>query len=411
MKYILIAIFCFLSLFTSCKGNNFKEELTENKLFSLDYGNYENEMYLFDLKNTSQIKTTHIMKDGLFYILNGEAGKLIELNSYGDLLSIIYNETLNPRPEFINQTNEHVNSALDEQTGNSTKVAVKYPFNNMGPHAVDNNKNIYIVDYLPANRFEEDANNESILRQIVLKFAPDGSFINYFTQDGLDGRPFSNIQSIHTNVNNEVIVICFTEQQYIAYWFSQDGALINRYSLNKSMITHTDVDLENIDYVSLEQILPDYNDPILYLKFDYYDSTIDESTKITSGIKFLKSVVYPLNVITNTFEKSISIPAYEKSIKKSYGTEIFLHPFTFLGTAENGVLYFYITNENGLALLITNKNSKKITEQQIDISLNKSLYQNFSLSNNGIVSALIAYEEKIDISWWRTDSVLKKIEK
>ena len=411
MKYILIAIFCFLSLLTSCKGNNFKEELTENKLFSLNYGNYEKEIYLFDLENTKQIKTTHIMKDGLFYILNGESSKLIELNSYGDLLSIIYNETLNPQPEFINETNEKVNSALEEQSGTSTKIAVKYPFNNIGPHAVDNNKNIYIVDYLPANRFEEDENNESVLRQIVLKFAPDGSFINYFTQDGLEGKPFSNIHSIHTNANNELIVICFTEQQYTAYWFSQEGTLINRYSINKSMITHADVDLKNIDYVSLEQILPAYNKPILYLKFDYYDSTIDESTKITSGVKFLKSVVYPLNVLTNTFERAISIPAYEKSIKKSYGTEIFLHPYTFLGTAQNGVLYFYITNEKGLALLITNKNSKKIIEHQIEIPFNDSLYQYFSLSNNGILSALIAHEEKMDVSWWRTDSLLKDIEK
>ena len=410
MKYKLLAIFCILTFFTACKEASFQKELEKNELFSLNYGNYENELYLFNLENAHEIKTMHTMKDGLFYILNGESGKLLKLNSYGDLVSVIYNDTKNPTPVFKTNENKQVNSALETQIGDSTKIAVTYPFNDIGPIAVDKHKNIYIVDQLPVNRFEENTSEENVLSQIVLRFAPDGSFINYLTQDGIDGKPFPNIQSIHTNENNELIVICFTEQHYITYWFSQEGTLINRISLDKSMIRHENVDLTQVDYISLEQIIPDYNNPVLYLKLDYYDSTIDESTMISSGIKFVKSVVYPLNVLTNTFEESISIPAYEKSVKQSYGTEIFLHPYTFLGAAENGGLYFYITNEQGLALLVSNKNSKKIIQEQIAIPLEKSLYQYFSVSNNGIISALIAHEEKVDISWWRTDSLLKAIE-
>ena len=409
MKNTLIAICCFLTLFTACKESNFQKELEKDDLFSLNYGNYENEIYLFDLKNAHEINTVHCMKDGIFYILNSEAGKMQKFNSYGDLLSIIYNEDLNPTPEFAKNTNGQIKSALEEQTGDATKIAVTYPFNDIGSIAVDNNKNIYIVDYLPNNRFENDASSENILRQIVLRFAPDGSFIHYLTQDGVEGIPFPTIQSIHTNENNELIVICFTQQHYIAYWFSEEGQLINRYAIDKSMISHENVDLTAIDYISLEQILPDYNEPVLYLKFDYYDSTIDESTMISSGIKFVKSVVYPLNVTTNTFEESISIPAYEKSIKQPYGTKIFLHPYTLLGSAENGTLFFYITTDNGLALLVTNRDSKKISEQEISIPLSNSLYESFSVSNNGIISALMAHEENLNVSWWRTDSLLQEL--
>lgn len=410
MKYILIAICCFVTLFSSCKGNNFKEDLEKNELFSLNYGNYENEINLFDLENANNITTTHFMKEGMFYILNGEVGKLMKLNSYGDLVGVIYDQKRNPVPTFMSETNEEVQSALDGQSGDATKIAVNYPFNKIGPMTVDNDKNMYIVDYLPVNRFEEDASGESVLKQIVLRFAPDGTFINYLTQDGLEGRPFPNIKSIHTNENNELVVICFNAQQYTAYWFTQEGQLINRFFLDKSMLPTKDIDESIISYVSLETILPDYNNPILYLKVDYYGSTVDESTMVSSGIKFVKSVVYPLNVETNSFEEAITIPPYEIAIKQAYGTEIFLHPYSFLGTAENGCLYFYITNENGIALLVTNKNSKKIIQQQITIPLNNSLYQSFSLSNDGILSAFIAHEEKTDVCWWRTDELLKSIE-
>jgi len=79
-------------LFVSCKRSNVVESVDENELFSISYGNFEDQLNMFDLTNVGNIHTSMTMRDGFFYIANGEAGKIMELNSYGDLLTLYYNE-------------------------------------------------------------------------------------------------------------------------------------------------------------------------------------------------------------------------------------------------------------------------------------------------------------------------------
>ena len=74
-------------------------ELARDELFSLSLGPLDEQLDLFRIGDSAVRHATRIgMRDGLFYITNGNARKVMQLSSYGDLLLIIYDPSSNPAP-------------------------------------------------------------------------------------------------------------------------------------------------------------------------------------------------------------------------------------------------------------------------------------------------------------------------
>ncbi len=405
---MLICVLLSSLFFISCDDDTRVDFLEEHSLFNLSYGNFENEIGLFNVQNADTINTRHIMRDGFFYIVNGEAGKIMQLTSYGDLIGIMYDEERNPTPTFVTENSAEL-SALVAREDTSTKIATSYPFNRLGAMAIDSTKNLYVTDFLPIERYEEDADSGTILRQVILRFAPDGTFVDFLAQDGLGGQPFPFIKALYTTNNNELVAVCLDTKGYILFWFSQEGQLLTKVSFDKSMLPEEALDYALETYVTLENIIPDYEDATVYLKADYYGLKVDDSTNVSSGIEYEKTIVYPFDMRTLTYGDPITVPPYERTTSHGYATETFLHPYSFLGVSESGGLFFLLPDDTGLSILVTHENSQRIIRRQIEIPLGESIFQSFSLSNNGIISGLIAREEEISVSWWRTDNIVNSI--
>ena len=143
-------LFITASLFFSCKEKKNTEVLKREQRFILNYGNFEDEIDLFDLmQQGTNIETYLQMRNGFFYITNGKSKKVMQFTSYGDLLSILYNPETNPTPSF----------SISENIGESkqgTQQATAYQFLSPSNLAVDNDKNLYVVDQLPQERQEPD---------------------------------------------------------------------------------------------------------------------------------------------------------------------------------------------------------------------------------------------------------------
>jgi len=74
-------------------------------LFRLDIGKLENQIDLFGLDQSPvMLKTRIAMRDGIFYISDSKAQKVMKFTSYGDLLSMIYNQETNPPPFTLKKT-------------------------------------------------------------------------------------------------------------------------------------------------------------------------------------------------------------------------------------------------------------------------------------------------------------------
>ncbi|MDY6398117.1 MAG: hypothetical protein SPL22_10350 [Treponema sp.] len=398
MKKIFLIVSCVFSfLMISCSKSNQVHSVNENALFTLGYGNFEDELNLFDLARNGTISTYMTMRDGFFYIANGEAKKILELNSYGDLLSLYYND------EYLKDV-----AFAGKNSISSTKKAIPYPFSTLGPVAVDSRKYIYAVDTLPTERQERDASNRLLLSLVVLRFDSNGKFIDYLGQQGPGGTPFPYIKNIYTTRENELVVVCTTNEGLVAYWFNIDGFLLYTVPVSKNTVPKlkTNENEEAPAYISVENIIPDCSEHKLYVKVDYYMASMDSALKVQSGIDYYTTFLCPLNVDTALYDEPLEIPPYEYSVTENLTKEIYNLPFDFLGVTENGWFFFIVPNEEGFIVQMVQPDGQRIVKRALSVDHSKNLYYTLSLSGNGIISGLFVRNDNAQAVWWRTDSLL-----
>ncbi|MBQ0002609.1 MAG: hypothetical protein KBT21_03645 [Treponema sp.] len=387
-----------------CHKNGIVPSIKRENLFSLKYGNFENQLNLFDLAEAGNFINTQVsMQNGFFYISNGESKKILKMNSYGDLLTLYYNSQKNPSPLF-NSSNINAVGNLIKNQEISTKKIIDYPLNNPSYIAVDSKQLIYVVELYPEQQFETD--NNRTLRQIVLRFDSNGC-IGHIGQQGPGGTPFPFIKNIYVNSNNELVVICIVPEGIEVYWFSESG-----YPLHNILINADDApnplkqNNENNTFLKVENVIPDNKDYKLFVKIDYYNTTIDEISKVQSGIEYNSTYIYPLDAISGKYSRPLLIPPYEDVITQGFNKNVYKNPYDFLGVSSNNWLFFTLTTEHGYIVQIVDPSSNKIIKRLLDFENDKVVYQSFSLSKEGIISALLASKEKAEVVWWRTDNLI-----
>ena len=373
--------------------------VSEDALFTLNYGNFEDELNLFTLSGSGAVNTHLAMRDGFFYLANGEAKKIMELNSYGDLLGLYYNEEETKSPAFA----EH-------SAANSAKKAFAYPFNTLGPIAVDSRKNLYAVDTLPKERQETDSEKRLLLHQVVLRFASDGSFIDYLGQQGPGGTPFSFIKNIYTTHDDELVVVCTTNDGTTVYWFGTNGFLLYEVPITTATVPPLEhQDDEGDFFISIENVIPDPESRRLFLKIDYFQTTLDPAIKVASGVEYSVTLLFPLDVATGRYEQPLEIPPYEENASDRTAKASYAVPFDFLGVTDAGWLFFTVPTEKGYLIQMMQQNGSRILKRQLAVDHSELLYYSLGLSNNGIISALFAKRDHAEVAWWRTDSLIASV--
>ena len=396
----------------SCSRNQTISTIREEKLFTVNYGKYENELHLFNLSNLGQINTKLYMKDGFFFISDDNAKKIMQMTSYGDLIGIIYNPETNPEPSFLRkiQNSGSSNSDLNQQK-TTTQTAQKHLFNKLSNIAVNSDKNIFVVDQISEERQEQDLQTKTILKEVVLRFTNDGKFIDYIGQEGPGGTPFPFIKDIFVTKNNELIVTCVTNDGHIVFWFSPSGFLKYTIPIKTESIPLINTDeLENSEvFVTIDKIIPDYTKQKLFIKTDYHKTVIDTEANVQSGIEYFQTLLHPLNVENGQYEEFLVIPPYEDVVTDGFSKLTYNTSFDFLGVTESGWFFFIIPDNTGYVIQMIQPNGQRIIKRHLDYNRDKTVYLNFSLSDEGIISALLATNENAQVVWWRTDTLVDSI--
>lgn len=396
------SLFLILIGLSSCIQSNKVLTISENELFKVNYGNFEEQLNLFDINSAGNITTACTMRDGFFYIVNGEAGKIISLNSYGDLLSLLYSED--------SYSGEKKGLVTDSSSG--IWKPVYYPFQLTSKIVIDSRKFMYVVGNVPKDRNEQSEDDNLLLSQVVLRISSDGKEIDYIGQQGPGGTPFPNIRNIYTTENNELVVVCTTNTGLCVYWFAINGFL--RYKIPVDTNSVPKITPESVNsqaqqsdlWVTIENIVPDCYAERIYIKVDYYFPHIDEESKTQSGVDFVKSSVYPLNIENGVFGESLNIPAYEESVTEDFSKLTYRLPYDFLGTTKNGWMYFIITTEKGFNILMIQPGTQFTIKRNLEVDHSDVLYYSLSLSSEGIISALLCEKENARVVWWRSDSLI-----
>jgi hypothetical protein len=353
----------------------------------------EDQIDLFNLEGNRSVKKTALaMRDGLFYISNGNGEKIVRYTSYGDHLFMIYNEETNPPPLSLKPL---------ESGGVITRWALTYPLFNPGAIAVDSRKHIYVEDRFPYERHHFDTENKVLLDSMILHFDADGRFVEYLGQEGVGGTPFPRISGIFTTVQDELAVICRLPQGWNIYWFDSGGRLLYQIPLGNDAVPMPRDRSEVFSSVDTVMAAPDARR--LFIKVDYYRVTYDESTNTRSGNREDSSVIWIMNVEDGSYAGTIEVPFFEYTFNANNRrvTENLL--YSMLGVIKANRVFLFFPVEGGYSILILSADSREQRRCFIQVDDEELQFNAFNLSEDGILSGLLANNWEAKLVWWRTD--------
>ena len=396
---MLLAVFFSVLFMSGCEHSNQISSIEREDLFSLDIGKLEDQIALFNLEGDRGMRRTDIaMRNGLFYISDGNGAKILRYNSYGNLLFMIYNDETNPQPLTLKPLTE--GSIV-------TRWAVSYPLFEPGEITVDSRKHIYVRDRLPYERHSFDTENKALMDSVILHFDADGRFVEYLGREGIGGSPFPKIEGLGTSIRDELAVICRLPTGWNIYWYDSEGVLLFLIQLKNETIPIPPNRENVIPSLDMIAVAPDARK--LFIKIDYYRNTYDESTNTRTGIESDSSVVWIMNAENGVYERSIDVPFYEYTFTEQNRRITSRMIYSLMGVINNGRLYFTFPAEGGYSILVMSTEPGSAGEQHegfIRVDNDELQFNVFDLSAEGILSGLLADEWQIKLVWWRTDKFL-----
>lgn len=401
LNKIIILMFLSLSVFFySCSKKNSIESINENELFSLQYGNFEQQLGISDLNKIGNVSTGIYMSDGFFYVVDGESKKIMEMNSYGDLLTLFYNED--------SSISRLLKKSAD--TNESIHKEISYPFDYPGIITVDSKKCIYTVCTIPRDRQEQSEDGKSLYSQTILRFLRDGTSVDYIGQQGPGGTPFPFIKNIYTTSNDELVVVCVTVDGMSVYWFAADGFLKYLIPINLKDVPKLKNDnLATDSFYNIDNIIPSMSEYKLYVKIDYFSTYFDADSKVQSGIDYVQTQLCTLDINDGIYEDTISIPPYEESVVSDYSRLTYKLPYDFLGVTKSGWKFFIVKTEDGFDIEMIQNENQRILRRHFAMNHKDILYYDLSLSKEGIVTALYLKKDNAHIVWYRTDELINSL--
>ncbi len=383
---------------SSCGDPKGSVAVGREQLFTLGYGPAEDQIDLFQLENAAgPLKTRLAMREGIFYVSNGNGAKVVRYSSFGDVLSMLYDPERNPEPLLLKP------SKGEEGPG---RRAYPYPFLAVGEVAVDSRQTVYVEDRLPPERRVFDKDSGSMLDYVALRFDKEGRFLDYLGQEGVGGTPFPFIAGIYVTPADDCVVVSMTQASWLVHWFDARGFV--RYSLKIRRDSLPQPSRDSGLIASLDRVLPDSDGKSLLLKVDYYREAVDPQTKSRSGIEYAGSWAFRMDPSNAAVTDRWEIPYEEKVVKQANdgGTTRHVRIPELLGVSGDRLFLTTADDEGKSYLSIFDLSSRNISRYSIDIAPDELFYSTLCLSSDGIVCALLGTKYEARVVWWRFDKLL-----
>lgn len=373
-------------------------------LFTLSYGKFEDQLIFDNMEQLGEVKpATLYMQDGFFYVLSSVSKKVMQFNSYGDLLGIYYNPETNPVPVFLSDT-DGASTVDQSEISLTTRKAVPYSFNLPEMMAVNSDKEFFVVDRVPQDRQVLDPDYRILLNDVVLRFSPQGDFIDYLGQEGQGGTPFPMIKSIHTNNSKDIIVVGQISQGVVIFWFDRNGTLLYKIPVYEKNLPNPYSGSDKQISVVLESVFPDTDKQSFFVKVDYFESKNDPDTNVNLGLAFIGSFIFEFSIKDAKFNNQYRIPPY---IDEGLNNSQLQRPYEFIGVADPGFLYFLTPVDDGYGVLLYEMESGRSVKSILQVNDDENVFQNVFLSREGIICALLSSSYQTKVAWWRTDTLIQ----
>lgn len=385
VKKILLPL-VFLSLFFfSCK--NMEEGLLDREqLFVLPLGVMPDEIdYVYRdrvlLPGTADI----FMNEGIVYISSQNMGKVMGFNSYGDLLTLLFNSEINPQPREL---------VLAEEGQTSNKRFVPWAFRSPGELGLAGSS-LLVEDQVDSSLAYYDEELNASCNSIILRFDEDGQYMDYLGQEGLGGQPFPFISDISFRENGEVVVLCRLSKGWKVYWYNKHGENLYQITFDQD---HNPYYKEGYQSY-LSNLVVDPVEYRLFLMVSFYSADRDNAEQ--GDLKRL----YQFNLNTQRYDKGAAVP--DEITREAGSNQNFV--FELLGVTEKGqVLLISPVSYNRYIIVGMNDSGKILFKREISLGDQHNFFTDFYLSSEGILSSLNFLEDHASVNWWRTDRLFRE---
>jgi hypothetical protein len=374
-------------LFISC-GNppGSGEILPGEELFTIQVGVLEDEIDLFHRGYSLPNRKNRVfMYQGLIFVANSLGGKIMEFSSYGDLISLKYNDQLNPRPVLLSQR--------QDESKIVNKIAVAFPFLDIGEIGVTSDHILLVEDHVPPERRLVDQDSGAVLQHVIHRFGADGEHLDYIGQEGVGGTPFPYVFSMEITANNELVVTTRNGSSFEIFWYNPDGDI--RFSVRIDE-AHLPAGEDPSMIPSLAAIYPDMNRPRLYLHLNFL-----------SDNNAVDSRVYTLELPSGMYSSFFELPPNVQPLPGPHGMENIQYLYDLIGSAGDAYLFF-LSRNNVLeqSLLIMDNQGNLLARRLIRLDDPELMITDFQVSREGIITGLLGNPDGVDIYWWRTDELI-----
>lgn len=384
-KVFLVLLSPVIFFVISCGGTG-SNRIEKEELFSISLGKLADEIDYFQ-RDSLRFSPDNgmVMTDGFFHIANGRSGKYMKFNSYGDLMTLIYNPDRNPYPAEL--------MSRDSDNADVNRKVIPWQFNSPGKLAVGDS--IFIIDKVAPNRQVRE--KDVLMDRNILQFNKEGDYVNFIGIEGIGGQPFPFIENLWVSSIGELIVQYRTrrndDETHIVNWYTQEGNLRYTVEIRESSIPMPAGEEELS--ISLDNIVADKEEYLLYLKMTYFRNEESGITEVFGG-------TLEFSVKDKQWREWSRLPENTMEIDD---LEID-SPYSLVGVARGHQFFVSLGAGDDYNLLIRNKEGKFIDEQTLALERRDIINIEFSLSDTGILSAIVFRDKQADVIWWRTDRVI-----
>ena len=389
---LFVIFLAIVAMLSACSGDRVPV-LEREELFSLEYGKMEDQVELYLDGSAVTRKTRLAMRGGLFFVGSGYGNRIMEFTSYGDLITLYYNPSENPRPVMLQTT------PGEERATN--RRAYEYPFNVVGELAVTSDNTLLVEDQVPDRVAVFDEELGVRLNRVVLRLDRSGNQIDYLGQEGIGGSFFPYIRSIDVTMRDEIVVITTAPPRSIVFWFAPDGTLLRRLEITPDTLP---VPGEVTASPILESLHADRELRRLYAKVNFY---VGNGSQEGNGraVERLMSRIYWIDVTDGSYSGFVDVPRNVRrdSILGGQEAEEEFH-YELVGSAA-GEHLFLLSQESRQEsqLLILHTSGKVVRRRTLAIDYEEIVIRDLHVSNGGVLSGLLATRDDVNIVWWRTD--------
>ena len=359
-------------------------ELARDELFSLSLGPLDEQLDLFRIGGSAVRAATRIsMRDGLFYIANGNAQKVLQLSSYGDLLLIIYDPRRNPAPVGL-------------AAAAATRLAVPHELHEPSYLAVDSAQRIFVVDTVPDGAGGAQG-------QLVQRFASGGRHLGAIGREGVGGTPFPHIQRLAVTADDLLVVIARTPRQWLGYWYDAAGRLQEQVELPFIGA------LGDEEALVVWEVIPQLTERQLLLFVDA--APMESGAPNPTSVRDAPGVrVYDL--ATSSVVGAFALPAggSRRGAAAGGGEEQAAPAYYPLGVTTDGLLFLTRReNEQMHSLVVLGRGGRVVTRRLLGVDEAGLRYLSLGMSARGVLYALLAEDERARVVWWRSDLLVAEV--